>query len=411
MSAHIERAQILLQQSRAADAEREAMLALAQAPDHPLAHAYLALSRSEQGKLGPAEEAARQAVALAPDVAFFHYVLGVVLHRQDKDAEAQRAVEEAIRLVPEEESHFALLSSIHLARRDWAAALEAAERGLALNPEDVQNANLRSMALVRLGRKAEAMETVDYALGREPDNAVSHANQGWNCLHRNDPRRAQDHFREALRLDPDLEYARHGMLEALKARNPVYRGMLAYFLWMARQSGKMQAAFLIVTFFVIRFVRNLAETKPTWGVFLWPLVVLFYAFVYLSWTAVPMFNLLLRFDKFGKFVLSRDERRATTWFGACLALALGGLGLWAWGDELGALVAIVGAGLSMAVSMTFGRTGKSRLWFGVATAGLAAIGLCGLGLLAFNVGVGMTAFSVFCIGFFVMQIAANFVGR
>lgn len=411
MSAHIERAQILLQQSRPADAERELMLALAQAPDHPLAHAYLALSRVDQGKIKEAADAARAAVGYAPDVAFFHYVLGVVLHRGDREDEARREVEEAIRLDPDEENHFALLASIHLARRDWAAALEAAERGLALNPEDVGCANLRSMALVRLGRKDEAMETVEYALGREPDNALSHANQGWNCLHRNDPRRAQDHFREALRLNPELEYARRGMLEALKARNPIYRGMLAYFLWMARLSGKLQAAFVIGTFFGVSYVRGLASQKPELGKFLWPLVVAFYAFIYLSWTAGLMFNLLLRFDRFGRFVLSSDERHATNWFGLCLAFVVGNLAWWASGDDLGMIGAIVGAGLSICVSITFGRTGKARLGFGLGSGLLALLGLGGMALVWGGSATGLTALSAFGVGFLALQIAANFVHR
>ena len=41
---------------------------------------------------------------------------------------------------------------------------------------------------------------------------------------------------------------------------------------------------------------------------LWPLLILFYAFIYLSWTAMPMFNLLLRFNRFGRHILTKDQR-------------------------------------------------------------------------------------------------------
>lgn len=399
---------MLLQQSRYADAEREALLALAQSPDHPLAHAYLALSRTDQNK-PDAIEAARVAVGLAPDVPFFRYVHAVVLHRSDNDRQALQEIAEAIRLDPQEENHFSLLASIHLGLRDWSAALEAAERGLALNPENVACANLRSMALVRLGRKDEAMQAVNFALQREPDNALSHANQGWNCLHGNEPRKAQEHFREALRLNPDLEYARHGMLEALKARNPVYRGMLAYFLWMGRQSGKIQAAFVIGTFVVIRGVRSFADAHPEWGVVLWPLVTLFYIFVYLSWTSVPMFNLLLRFDRFGRYVLSRDERAATNWFGACLALAISGLVIWARGSETGVAIALIGAALSICVAITYNRSGKARRWFAGGAIALGAIAVIGSGLVLAGFGAGAVMLGVFVAGFFGMQLAANFV--
>jgi tetratricopeptide (TPR) repeat protein len=409
MSHRLDRAQLLLQQSRPADAERETLLALAEDPESARGHAYLALSRVDQQKNTEALAAAERAVALSPDDPFSHHIHAIVLHRLDREKAALVAINEAIRLDPENETHFAVLASVHLNLRDWAAALDAAEQGLAINPEDVQCANLRSMALVRLGRKEEAMQTVDFALERAPENAWSHANQGWNCLHRNDPKRAQDHFREALRLEPDLEYARQGMLEALKARNPIYRGMLAYFLWMGRQSGKLQWAFVIGSMFGLRAVRTLAEQRPELGMVLWPVVILFYAFIYLSWVAGPMFNLLLRFERFGRLVLSREERHATNWFGVCVILMLAGLGWWASGNLLGMFVAIVGAMLSVCVAITFNRVGKKRVGFAVATAVMAAIGLGGIAMLLSGNENGLGWLSAFFMGFLGMQLAANVV--
>lgn len=407
MSHRLDRAQMLLQQSRPADAERETLLALAEDPDSARGHAYLALSRIDLSKHVEALAAAQRAVALSPDDPFSHHILAVVLNRLEREKEARVAIEEAIRLDPDNETHFAVLASVHLALRDWSAALEAAERGLAINPEDVPCANLRSMALVRLGRKEEAMQTVDFALERAPENAWAHANQGWNCLHRNDPKRAQDHFREALRLEPDFEYARQGMLEALKARNPVYRGMLAYFLWMGRLSVKLQWVFILGTMFGVRAARTLAEQRPELGVVLWPVIIGFYLFIYLSWTAGPMFNLLLRFDRFGRLVLSRDERHATNWFGACVLLLLGALGWWATGNLLGMFGAIVGAMLSVCVAITFNRTEKKRAGFAVATAFMAAIGLGGIALVATGNENGLTWLTTFFVGFLGMQLAAN----
>ncbi len=412
MSAHLERAQLLLQQSRPADAEREALLALTLAPDQPLAHAYLALSRSDQNRPQEAVESARAAVGLAPDTAFFHYVYAIVLHRADREAAARTEITEAIRIDPENANHFSLLASIELSERRWPAALEAAERGLTLDPQDVSCANLRSMALVRLGRKEEAMEAVDFALAREPHNALSHANQGWNYLHRNNPAAAQNHFREALRLNPQLEYARTGMLEALKARNPIYRAMLAYFLWMGRQSRRLQGVFILATYFGVNGVSKVAHEDPRWGKFLWPLLIAFYIFIYLSWTAVPMFNLLLRLNRFGRFVLSGDERRATNWFGACLLGVAAGLGLSITRREDGFLASIICAILSIATAVVFSRRGRSRFWFGIGALFLAATGLIGFALLATgNDSTGLFVMTGFVGAFLALQIAANVVPR
>ncbi len=408
MSSHLARAQLLLAQSRPADAERELMSALAQRPDDPQALALLALSRIDQRKGPEALAAAEAAIGLAPDVAYFHYVRALTLHRLDRDDEARTAIAEALRLDPSDPDHFSLLASIELARRQWPATLEAAEQALALNPEHINAANLRAMALVRLGRKEEAMATVDFALHRAPDSGFSHANQGWNCLHRNDPKKAQEHFREALRLEPDLEYARQGMLEALKARNPLYRGMLAYFLWMGRLSGRLQWAFIIGIFFGGRILRETADRQPGLAWVLWPLLGLFYCFVYLTWTAMPMFNLLLRFDRFGRHVLSRDQRIASNWFGAAFFGALGCLAWWLIGkSELGLIGLVLFAFLSICIAATFLHTGRSRRILAWSTVGLAALGFTTVALLLLGHPSAVDLTNVFVLGFLGFQILAN----
>ena len=78
------------------------------------------------------------------------------------------------------------------------------------------------------------------ALANDPENALTHANQGWALLHRGDHAKALEHFREALRIDPELDWARAGIVEALKARHLIYRLMLRFFLWIGRQASVAQ---------------------------------------------------------------------------------------------------------------------------------------------------------------------------
>jgi tetratricopeptide (TPR) repeat protein len=413
MSAHHARAQLLLAQSRPSEAEQEAMLALAGEPNDTTALALLALSRCAQQKHAAAQAAAESAVGLAPDNPYLHYVHALTLHHLDREDAAHSAINAALRLNPEDPDCFALLADIELARRNAAAALTAAEQALAIDPEHVQAANLRAMALVRLGRKAEATETVDFALQKAPNSALSHANQGWTYLHRNDPRRAQEFFREALRLDPTMEFARQGMLEALKARNPVYRAMLAYFLWMGRQGSKLQWGIVISTYFFSRFLNHLLRGSEgaSWGLIL--LAVAFYLFVYLTWTAHPMFNLLLRFDRFGRYVLSRDERIATYWFGPLAAAAVATLAWWAVSrDGLPLLATLLLAALSICVAATFQRQKRARLILAGCTALLALVaGLVVVEVMAGPILAGSSAMSVFVMGFLGIQILANVLNR
>ncbi len=64
-------------------------------------------------------------------------------------------------------------------------------------------------------------------------------------MHQGDHKQALEHFREALRLKPDMEWARNGMVEALKARYFLYRLMLRYYLWMSRFTRRGQWGMII----------------------------------------------------------------------------------------------------------------------------------------------------------------------
>src|SRR5206468_3894993 len=147
----------------------------------------------------------------------------------------------------------------------------AAEQGLQLDPEHVGCANLRAMAMVKLGRKAEAGATIDAALAKNPDNALTHANQGWTLLEKGDAKKALEHFCEALRLDPENAWARHGIVEALKARNLIYAVMLKYFLWMSKLSRQAQWAIILIGYFGNQMLGSMARTNPRLAPWVLPL--------------------------------------------------------------------------------------------------------------------------------------------
>lgn len=409
MSAHLQRARLLLAQSRPADAERELLPALAQAPESAEIHAMLALCRLRLQRADEALPSATAAIGFAPDWAFTHYVHAVVLRELDKFKPALAAIAEAIRIDPDDADHFTVQASIHLQRDDWSAALASADEALRLDPEDNDAANLRAMALVRLGRKDEAVHTVSQNLSRDPNDAFSHANQGWNALHRNDPRRAQEHFREALRLDASLDYARQGLLEALKARNPVYRAMLAYFLWMGRMSGKIQWAFALGVVFGNRALRSLASTHPQFAWIYAPVQVLFYGFIYLSWTAVPMFNFTLLFDRFGRHVLTRRERIGALVFGVSFLLVVGALAWWIAGGRGGRMMTTVFAYVSAFTASSVNASGRRAWIMGSSTLVLAGLGVTSLVLTFAGNLAGVGVFMLFLLGSIGFALASLFI--
>ena len=326
MNPNLERGILLYQQSRYELAENELRQALAVEPQDAYTHALLGLCLVRREQFNEATAETQQAVRLSPDFPFAYYALACVWHERNYDKEALGAIREALRLDSSKTYFFALLAKIHLKESRWREALDAAEHGLQLDAEDVDCNNLRAIALVKLGRKSEAGATIDAALRRNPDNAVSHANQGWTLLEKNQPKEALEHFREALRLDPQNEWARRGIIEALKARNFIYALMLRYFLFMAKFGRRGQWGIILGAYFGNQILRALAQANPDWAPWILPLQILYIVFALMTWIASPLFNLLLRLNRFGRMVLSREQIVASNWIGLVLLMALLSLG-------------------------------------------------------------------------------------
>lgn len=321
-SPHLQRVLILHGQGRHDMAEKELRQLLAATPENAFALALLAISLAELQRRDEAEAAARQAIGQEPDLAFAHYALARVLSDRNRLEDASTAIREAMRLEPGDADYHGTNAAIELGKERWQDALDAAETGLQMDPEHVTCNNLRAMALVKLGRKAEAGSTIDSTLSREPENSFSHANKGWTLLEQGRRKEALEHFRESLRLEPGNEWARSGLVEALKAGNPIYAVMLKYFLWMQKLSGGARWGIILGGYFGNRILGQLAQSYPDLTPWIAPLRLLYLGFVLLTWLAVPIFNLSLFAHPLGRHALKREERRQAIAVGACLAIAL-----------------------------------------------------------------------------------------
>ncbi len=371
------RATLLHAQGRYTDAKRELHAALTAEPTDPHAHALLAVCLVHLEEYTAAAAEARNAVNIAPTLAWGHYALAFVDYRRNRTAEAIDAIHEAIRLEPDNADYYALLATLRFDERKWPSALEATELGLSHEPEHVACNNIRAMALVKLGRRDEAGATIDAALRRSPEDADSHANQGWTFLHAREPKRALEHFREALRLDPNHQWARAGIVEALKARFFLYRWLLAYFLWMGRKSGRAQWGILVGGYVAYRVLLEFAQKNAAAGKYVWPVLYAYMAFAILTWLSYPMFNLLLRLSRFGRLALSRKQTIESNCIGALLLAAVISL-IIAWRTDVEGweMLAAVFFLLVLPTSIPFHtQPGWPRLTGIAVAATLAAIGL------------------------------------
>lgn len=350
MTADLNRAYLLYEQARYDLAIQELGRALAQDPDDVSAHCLLALCFSKLKRHPDAIKEAQTAVALAPDISNTYYVLGSVLDDVGRFKEAEAAAREALRLDPEDADYYALASSIRLQQKQWADALTLADLGLSHDPDHVTCTNLKAMAQVNLGQREAARLTIGSALAKDPDNALTHANKGWADLHSGQHKSALEHFREALRLNPQMEWARQGLLEALRARNPVYRILLNYFLWTSRLGGQARWIVLIGINVIPRLVNGLTPAASPYRPLADIVVGCYVVFAFLTWTAQPLVNLLLRLDRFGRYALSPRQIIASNWVGSAFLLAV--LGFIAWLVTQSFLSAIVAFGFDFVTAIT-----------------------------------------------------------
>lgn len=397
------RAWLLYGQDRAEEALRVVQSVLAEDPESSEAHGLAALCLAELKRLREATRAAEASVALDPDSALAHFYLAHVLSERDQPKQALASVRRAIELDPSRADFRALEAGQHLVVGAVRGALEAADRGLELEPENVHCMNVRAAALVRLGRHAEAAAGVESALGEDPDNSLSHANRGWTHLHAGEHGEALESFGEALRLDPDNDWAREGLVEALKARNVVYRAILSWYLLTGRLSRGKRIALVLGLYLGFRVsTRALrAEGSLTWLAIL--LGVVYLAFVYLSAVGDALFNLLLLLDRRGRNALSRDERRSGLLLATCYALALVLFGLGALTAPLEDALVLLIATLFVAIPVAgihFSARGWPR-WIAAAIAATAALCVVAAGALVClgteavaRVGVGLAVVSI-----------------
>lgn len=347
MSVELDRAFILFEQSRHELAEQELHQELMYDPENPSAHALLGLCLAERGEYSEATEEAQAAIRLAPDLGLSHYALASILQDRDQLEDAADAIREAIRLDPEQADYHGLLASIAYDQGHWHEALEAVEQGLGYDPEHVMCRNLRAMILVKLGRGAEANASIEAALSMDPENAITHANQGWVRLREGDAAHALEHFRAALQIDPDFAMAQQGVVEALKARYWGYQVLLRFFVWMGSLSERFQWAIIVGGFLSFWMLYHLGQVEQRLAPVVQGLLIGYVVFGILTWTAYPLFNLLLCFDRDGRLALTREQTQGARWIGACVLACLGGLLVWGATGARDALFAAAVPGLMM----------------------------------------------------------------
>lgn len=304
----LNRARLLLEQGRTNDAIRELKQVLQEDPENSEALAVYARCLYDKNELDQGIEVNLRAIRLDPENSFYFYLLAFGHYRKDQHTAAIDNLGKAISLNPYNAEYYGLLAFVQLEEKKFQVALNKANEGLALDAENITCLNARSTALNKLKRTDAAIETMQDALAQDPDNEFTHATVGWNFLEKGRHKEATKHFREALRIDPNLASARAGLKEALKSKIPPYRWLLQYSFWIHNQGKNASWIIPIGIYLTVRVLASALNANSSTASMGTVLVGAYLVFVVTTWIISPLANFFLLFHPDGKYALTNTER-------------------------------------------------------------------------------------------------------
>lgn len=405
----ISKVEILIRQGKYVETEKHLSDLLTLDPSNIHLLSLLAEVNLQQDKFEHANSIVENAIGLSPDSPFLYYLKSRIAFQQDKLKEAEKNINQAIELDPFDADYFAFLANIKLGRKQFEEALETANRALEIDAENLLALNTRSTSLIKLNRSEESFETIAGALREDPNNAYTHANYGWGLLEKGDHKKSLEHFKEALSNDPTFVYAQSGMLEAIKATNPIYRLFLKYSFFMGNLTAKYQWVVIVGFYLGFKALRTLAKNNEALQPYLVPIIVALALVAFSTWVIVPIGNLFLRFNKYGQLLLDRKEKLSSNFVAVSMCVFLIGLILYfLLSDEKMLSVAVFGFAMMLPLGTMFAPS-KNKNGFLVYTIVLAAIGLVAIGQTfstgeIFNMGA-----VIFIFGFVAFQWVANYM--
>ena len=343
---------------RFSDAEKHFKSALGEDPrDDSALHLLASTVNAQDGRENEALRIIDDAIAIAPNDAAHHALRAFILNSLERPREALIAAATSRQLDPYGEDAWIAEAQALLQQQQWARAEQAAREALALNADSSSAANLLASALRMQKKTAENQAQLAGLLERDPEDAYTHYNAGWSSLQNNDHVQAESHFREALRLDPEFEPAREGLLTSFRARSAFYRAYLRYSFAMARLTERARWAVVIGVYLIFRYIRLLARNvSPALAI---GVTALYFLFVLWGFVANAVGNFILLFDRFARYALRRGEKIEAVVVGGSIVLgvvllAAGFTFRWSW------ILVLGGSLVAAAIPFSMVFTNKSR---------------------------------------------------
>ncbi len=344
-SNQIEQARFLRDRHRYEESEAMLLVYLSACPDSAEGHCELALTRmSMSGRKKDALESIEKAIGLAPDNAWMQAVRSFAFCDLEKFDKALKSADEAIAADAMCDLAWIAKARSLGGKERWKEAEAAVRKSLEIDPNNSQANNLLSVYLRVQGKTQEANLFTDLQLSQDAEDPFALSNAGWTRLHESKYKEAERLFLEALRLDPEQEYARQGLREAYKTRSVFYRLYLKWALFMQRFEGRSQTLIIISLFIGYKvFQSYLSEINPAFAI---TLALIYMLFIFWVWLASGVGHFILLLDKRARLSLNKQEKLDGSLVGGSF---LGGLAFMLMG-LIPSVSHFMGMGVSMVVS-------------------------------------------------------------
>jgi|GEM_PF-964983 len=305
---HLQKIQLLLERNKFDLAQKALIEALGDYPNDDQLLGLQAELYLQNNDLENALSTIKNAIVNNPENDWLYYVKSKIHFTKRHWKYAEEEINRALELNPYQAQYHGLLSNTLYNMERTDAALNAAKQGLSIDPDNIICNNLLTMCLNRKGEKGQAAEQIEQMLERDPESALTHATTAYHFLRSNNIKKAKEHFAISLQKDPEFEYAREGMMHALKSTNFLYRYLMQFSFWM-QQLGSKNSWFLIIGLLII--VNTI------------PILIPFYLVLVLwTWFTPPLSDIILFFDKYGRYLMTPFRNKLTLLNSFLLILAI-----------------------------------------------------------------------------------------
>jgi Flp pilus assembly protein TadD len=339
------------------DAIVELRNGLNQDPEDAYCHGLLGVIYSQQKKKKEATDATNLSLKFEPDGAYVHYMASICFGNIGLAKASENAIITALSIDADNATFHERYAAILANKGKWKDALSELDIALEIDPHHQAAMSLRTKALTALGRKKEAELNTKLLVQMSPDTAGPHMDAGLVALSRGDKDAAYKSFHEALRLNPNSQRAREGVLDALRSRYFWFRWFYAYRLWLESLPAGARSMAWIGFYVLPRILLDADHELPT--SLRVPLAIVGVSFgllIVFSIIAKPITNVFLNFNPMGRLLLTAHQRAEALFLTFCLIVVaislLSGIVTQRDGFYLLAVLTMLIGGLSTLLTLT-----------------------------------------------------------